>query len=344
MNQSTDEQKKESLTKILAIAGFLAIIIFAVWLAVQIVSILPSAFSSLASLADSVYNYDKEAEFEVATEKSVVNAGESFTITWTQLDGEGAYTFSYKCVDGVAIDIRKDGEILSVACDTAVDLGNVTSLEVQVQSEKARFVDIPYTITWSKTNSDDVVTKEATITVANASIPTGGVATDDEDEDDETPTAQPATPAAPTTPVKKPTYTAGTPVTITKLVYTIPASDPKGTIDLQVTFLGVGTLVGKTFVPKAVLDADDQNALQFEVKNIGTKTAQDWSYEANLPAGISYEGDDQKELKPNERAVITLGFDGLTRDGSEKISVEVTAKNDIKKSNNEFTKTIKIID
>jgi hypothetical protein len=339
MNQSTEEQKKESLTKILAIAGFLAIIIFAVWLAVQIVSILPSAFSSLASLADSVYNYDKEVEFEVATEKSVVNAGESFTISWTKQNAEGTYTFSYKCVDGVAVDIRKDGEISSVACDTTVDLGNVTSLEVQVQSQKARFVDIPYTITWSKANSDTVASKDATITVANASIPTGGVVAEEEG----TPTPEPAAPVA-TTPVKTPTYVAGKPITTTKLIYTIPVSDPKGTIDLQVTFLGVGTLSGKTFVPKAVLDADDQNALQFEVKNIGTKTAEDWSYEANLPAGISYEGDDQKALKPNERAVITLGFDGLTRDGSEKIGVEVTAKNDIKKSNNEFTKTVKIVD
>lgn len=339
MNQSTDEQKKESFTKVLAIAGFIAIIIFAVWLAVQIVSILPSAFSSLASLADSVYNYDKKTELEVATEKSVVNAGESFTITWTQLRGEGTYTFTYKCVDGVSIDIRdQSGAISSVACDTQVDLGNATSLEILVQSEKARFADIPYTITWSEAEGDAVVTKDASITVANASIPASGVVAEEVE-----PTPEQTTPAV-TTPAKTPTYTAGTPVTIKKFVYTIPVSDPKGNVDLQVTFLGVGTLSGKVFTPKTKLDIDDQNALQFEVKNIGTRTAEDWSYEANLPADISYDGADQKALKPNERAVITLGFDGLTKDGSEKIGVEVTAKGDTKESNNDFTKTIQFVD
>lgn len=344
MNQVTEE-KKESLTKILAIAGFVAIIIFAVWLAVQIVSILPSAFSSLASLADSVYNYEKDAALEVVTEKSVVNAGESFTISWTQMRKEGIYSFSYSCVDGVSLDIRdQDGAISSVACDTPIELGEATSLEVLVQSEKSRFVDIPYTVTFRETGAsdDEVVSDGSTITVANASIPTGGAVAEEESEE-EAPAEEPVKPAV-TTPVKTPTYTAGTPVTVQKFVYTIPVSDPKGTIDLQVTFLGVGTLLGNTFIPKATLDADDKNALQFEVKNIGTKTAQDWSYEADLPAGINYEGEDQKALKPNERAVITLGFEGLTKDGTEKVGVEVAAKNDVKRSNNEFTKTVKIVD
>lgn len=340
MNQATDEQKKESLTKVFAIAGFLAIIIFAVWLAVQIVSILPNAFSSLASLADSVYNYDRNVGLEVVTEKSVANAGESFTISWTAQRGDGTYAFSYACVEGVSVEIRnKAGEIVAVSCDTVLELANTTSLEIRVQSEKARFVDIPYTITY--TQGDKTISKNGTITIANATIPTGGIIATEEDTETEAPVvSKPTTPAV-TTP--KPQYVQGTPTTVQKIIYAIPVSDPKGTIDLQVTYLGVGTLTGKTFTPKAVLDVDHQNAVQFEVKNIGTKTAEDWSYEVDLPAKISYKGDDQKALKPNERAVITLGFDGLTKSGTEKISVEVVAKNDVKKSNNEFTKTIKLV-
>lgn len=342
MNQVTEE-KKESLTKTLAIVGFVAAVVFAVWLAVQIVSILPGAFSSLASIADVVYNYDHKQELEVSVPKGVVNAGDSFTITWTDMRKDGTYSFSYECTDGVSVEIRSNGEIKTVACDTPIDLGEATSLEVRIASEKSRFVDVPYTLTFTQTGaSDATVTKRSTITLVNASIPATGLASDEEKEETDSTPSKPTT--TQTTPAK-PTYTAGTPITTTKYVYTTPVSDPKGKIDLQVTFLGIGTIKGKTFVPATSIDSDDEDAaLQFEVKNIGTKTASEWSYEATLPSDITYKSPDQKALKPNERAVITLGFSGVSEKGSEKVSVEVDAEDDVKTSNNEFTKTVKVTD
>jgi hypothetical protein len=342
MNQVTEE-KKEALTKVLAIAGFIAVIIFAVWLAVQIVKVIPGAFSSLASIADVVYNYNGKEELEVSTPNSVVNAGDSFTINWTDMRKQGTYSFSYECTDGVSVEIRTNGAINSVACDTELDLGDVTSLELRVSSEKFRFVDVPYTITFTEVDSEEKIAKKSTVTLVNASIPTSGVVDTTDNEEKETPVVTKPVVTKPVAPVK-PTYTAGKPITTTKYVYVTPVSDPKGKIDLQVTFLGVGTLVGKTFVPKAVLDADENGALQFEVKNIGTKTSGEWEYEANLPSDITYASPDQKGLKPNERAVITLGFSEVSAEGSEKIGVEITTKNDSKQVNNEFTKTIKIVD
>lgn len=326
--------------KTFAILGFIAVIVLSVWLAVQIVSIIPSAFSSLASIADSVSNYRPDEKLEVATQNSVVNAGESFTITWTHMRREGTYTFSYGCVDGVSVDIRKkDGAIESLECNVPVEMTEATSLEIRASSEKSRFVDVPYTITFTANGSDNPIATQSTITVVNATIPASGLAAEDDQEEDAE-----VTPSKPTTKPSTPVYTLGKPVTIKKTVYTIPVSDPNGKIDLQVTFLGIGTITGKTFTPKSSIDVDDQGALQFEVKNIGTKTAEDWSYKAELPADITYTSGDQKALKPNERAVITLGFDGLTQDGTDIVGVEVTAKNDVKKSNNEFEKSIKIID
>lgn len=338
MNQ-VSEENKEALTKVLAILGFLAIVILGVWLAVKIVSIIPSAFSSLASIADVVYNYSPNQKLEVATDESVINGGESFTIAWTDMRKEGIYAFSYECADGVSVDIRQNGEIKSVACNTPTELGNVTSLEVRIASEKSRFVDVPYTITFTDKNSTEAsADARSTVTIVNASIPAAGIAIEEEPKE----TPRTSAPAPTPTKTKTPTYVAGTPTTVTKYVYVTPVSDPKGKIDLQVTFLGVGTLSGKTFTPKSSIDSDDQGALQFEVKNIGTKTSEDWSYEAQLPSDITYKSPDQKALKPNERAVITLGFSGISDEGSEKISVEVTAEDDVKNSNNEFEKTIKI--
>ncbi len=340
MNQVTDE-KKEALTKTLAIAGFIAVVVFAVWLAVQIVSVIPSAFSSLASIADVVYNYNNKQEIETSTENTVMNAGESFTITWTDMRKNGTYAFSYACTDGVSVEIRNGGDIATIACDTQVMLGDASTLEVRVSSEKARFVDVPYTITFTAEGEKETISKNSALTIVNASIPASGVVQAPVDEEDsETDT----TSASPVTPSKTPVYTAGKPVTVTKYVYVTPTSDPKGKVDLQVTFLGIGTIHGKTFVSASSIDADDQGALQFEVKNVGTKTAEDWSYVAELPSDITYKSGDQKSLKPNERAVITLGFTGIEDDGSEKVSVEVTAKNDVKDSNDEFSKTVKVTD
>lgn len=343
MNQVTEE-KKESLTKVFAILGFIALIIFAVWLAVQVVRVLPGAFSSLASIAEVVYNYNSKEELEVSTEKTVLNVGEAFTINWTNLSQEGTYTFTYKCTEGVSIDIRtSSGSSTEVACDTPVNLGDVASVEVLVSSEKSRFIDVPYTIAFIPKN-ETVASKitDAKVTIVNATIPASGVVVIENEEEVKEPVYEVGdTPVVSTPVAPKPTYTAGTPVTVTKYVYITPVSDPKGKIDLQVTYLGVGIIKNGAFV-KTTLEADEAGAMQFEVKNIGTKTAEDWSYEAELPANITYKSDDQKALKPNERAVITLGFEGISKSGTDTVSVEVDVKGDVKDSNNDFSQKVTI--
>lgn len=337
MNQVTEE-KKESLTKTFAIVGFVAIILFTVWLAVQIVTVIPSAFSSLASLADSVYNYDNAQELVVVSNDSVINAGESFTITWTDMQNDGNYSFSYACTEGVAVDAKDStGNIISLSCDTPLLLNEKTSLDLLIASEKFRFVDVPYTISFiGKGATGKTLATTKAITIVNASIPTGANLAEEPVVEETTPIV--ATPTNTVTPpAKTPTYTAGTPIVTKKIIYTIPVSDPKGDTDLAVTFLGIGTLNGKVFIPTKNISVNENGAVQFEIKNIGTKTSDDWSYEVNLPSDITFSSDTQKPLKPNERAVITLGFEGISKVGTEKITVEVTAKNDIKKSNNDFT-------
>ena len=122
----------------------------------------------------------------------------------------------------------------------------------------------------------------------------------------------------------------------------MPVSNPNGIGDLQVTYLGSGTISGSTFVKLASIDMDRSGAIQFEIKNIGTKTVDSWSYEAKLPADINYTSGSQKALKPNERAIITLGFEGLRKKGTEKVGVSITAKSDIKSSNNKVSGSVVI--
>lgn len=343
MNEVTTEEK-DGLTKTFAIVGFLVLIIFAVWLAVRIVSIVPSAFSSLASLADSVYNHNNKQELEVGSENSVMNAGASFPISWTKMRRDGTYTFSYACTEGVSIDVKNaEGTIVSLACGTPLALNGATSLEVLVASEKYRFVDIPYTITYTGKGDTEIgVTTTKTVTIVNATIPATGVAVIETPK----PVVKPVVskPVATVTPTKKPTYVAPKPhTTVSKVVYSLPVSNPNGSIDLQVTMLGSGTLSGSTFSKASSINVNKTGAIQFAIKNIGTKTADVWSYVANLPGDMTYTSPAEKALKPQEQAIITLSFDGITKTGSKQFSVAVVAQNDIVKANNTAVSSVVIV-
>jgi hypothetical protein len=353
MDQQVPEERKDSVTKTLAILGFIAIVILIVWLAVKVVALIPSAFSSLASIADSVYNTTGSKELVVKTKNSVVTAGEAFPVSWSKMRGGGTYGFEYDCADGVSVDIREEsGAIMPVACDTFIDLENTTKMDLLINAEKERFTDVEYTITYVRDGAENVVT-DSVITVVNTSIDSEDALTYEdavmEDEEPEGEVAgeftfatrpEPSTPAEPTTP----TYTAGEPEVVANYVYQIPVSDPNGVVDLQVTHLGVGVVDDGIFIPLSNLEEDKQGAIRFEIKNVGTKTADDWSYEAALPSDIGYESGKQTALKPNERVVITLGFDGITRTGIEEFGVEVDAEKDVNIANNSYLWAVEVVD
>ena len=101
-----NNQRKDSTIKTLAIIGFTATIVLGVWLAVQVVQLAPSAFSSLASLSESVYGKPGAEEITVVTSKSVVNNTETFELRWSEVERPGQYRFTYECVDGVDVLIK----------------------------------------------------------------------------------------------------------------------------------------------------------------------------------------------------------------------------------------------
>jgi len=356
MNQVTPEQK-DSVTKTFAIVGFVVAILFAVWLAVQVVSVIPSAFNSLASIADGVYNYNEDQELTVSTPTSVVNSREAFEISWTEMTRPGTYSFEYECVDGVAIDARDvSGNIISLDCGTPMNLLTETELELLVLSEKQRFVDISYTVTFTPKAKGAVPTlSNSQITIVNASIPTQTeivIEPEMSEEPEEVVVEEPTPTVAGETTTETPVtntpsgdtgLTAGTPTTVEEIIYAIPTSNPNGKIDLQVTYLGVGSLEDKTFTREAELETDKQGAFKFEVRNIGTKTSHDWEFEAHLPSGIEYQSKSQDPLKPNEKAVITIGFNGLTQTGVERFGADITTKDDVNRNNNSFTWAVKVV-
>ncbi len=350
MSQVTKEAK-DVTTKIFAIIGFIAVIIFTIWLIVNVVTMIPSAFSSLASIADGVYNTRPESGLTVAASKSIVNTDEDFTISWTDTGRTGTYSFSYECTNGVSIDVRTEsGTVKTLPCDQALELESTRSIDVIANSEERRFVDVPYLVTFTNAGAlDAFFEKTGQFTVVNAGIPQSvdvAVETETEEEVEEETGGEVAgetTTEAPA--VNAPVTGGGSPTIIEEPIFAIPTSNPRGTVDLQVTYLGVGHLENNnSFDPKADIDNDEKGSFRFAVKNIGTKTSEKWDFEATLPTGQVFKSDDQSPLKPNERAVITLGFDAVGTTGFKDIGAEVDVDDDVNNANNAFTWGVRVTD
>lgn len=356
------QNKKDSVLKSLAIAGFIGIIILIAWLSVQLVSIVPGAFSSLASLAESL-NQTQQSGVEnespsiiVTSNTTLAKAGESVELSWTTSNTPGSYIFSYECSDGVAVDITNIEGVRSIACDTNYNIGNISLLSLTIDSEKERYTDMNYTIAFLGTNDvEPRASGFSSITVINSEVQTAVTSEDDSMNSTETEVATPTeseptvetTPAETVTevatpvetkPVEVSTPTPTTPAYEQEFVYTIPVSDPNGRTDLSAKFLDAGTIIGNTFFAGKIKQ-NESGAIQFEVKNLGTKTSDNWTFAVTLPEGNTYNSAVQNPLKPNERAVITIGFSG-TNDSSHTFIVTTDEPTDSTVLNDRFAQTV----
>jgi len=344
-----NNQRKDSAIKILAIIGFTATVVLGVWLAVQVVQLAPSAFTSLASLSESVYGKPNTEEITVVTSKSVVNNTETFALRWSTVDRPGEYRFTYECTDGIEVLVKnKDGAMTPAACGQPFTLVGDGETELQVKSDKLRFIDVSYTVTFTDEGAREVAVADSDkFTVVNASIPQGGVVAGADDNKEKTDEAtaddEEEKVITPVVPTKTTTPTPTVPTTPQyEFTYKLPVSNPNGFVDLKTTYIGVGELNNSNvFIPRSSIDNDTRAALKFSVTNIGTKTSDDWTYEVEMPNGSTYESSKQDGLKPNETATIILGFDA-TDTGTKSISGEVTVDDDRSKANNDFNRLVTV--
>jgi hypothetical protein len=356
MNNETS-QKKDSILKILAITGFIGVIIGIAWASIQLVSVVPSALASLAeSVNDSSSADDEGREVDtlvVTSDTLLTDAGDPVTINWNTTQANGSYVFSYECADGVAIDLINETGLRSIQCGSNYNIGNVNSATISIDSAKNRYTDITYSVAFLGTNDTRPrAAGSAALTVLNGDISDEVVTLDDEQEkeaDSDVISPEPeatTTPATTAEPVTPPEQTAPTappaPEYTQEFVYTIPTSNPNGKTDLAARYLFIGEIVSNRFVPGAIGEKQD-GAMQFEVKNFGTKTSRNWSFTVSLPGGGTYESPTQTPLKPNERAILTIGFTGAdTRSHTFTVTVGVAA--DSNRNNNDFSHRVTFVD
>jgi hypothetical protein len=331
MNSATFSSKQPRV-RALIIAGFLFIIALLAWLAIQVVSVLPAAFSSLASLAEGLNQY-KEAmvDYEplsITAAPSEIVAGMPVTITWKKDDRPGTYIFSYSCQDDISVSVVTPAGQKPVACDTRYDLGDTDTLTFIPNSGKTG--NFGYAISFMRGN--DV----GPIRIAEQNVPLAiQVVTEDpnpetdgqvlgESDSDETATSS------------EPTVTPPPTVVVEEIIYEIPTSNPNGVTDLFTKYIVVGDIKNNRFVA-GTIEQGETGAIQFEVKNGGTKTSGVWTYKINLPDG-TYESPRQLPLKPNERAVIAISFTA-PRERTHTFTVKLDV-DDYSDRNNQFSQKI----
>ncbi len=337
MDNQNEQTRKDRILRGFAVAGFVAIIIIIAWLGIKFVSVLPNAFSSLASIADTVYNY-KKPEVIVVANKTNLRNGEEVSLSWQVPSQKGTFAISYACESGISVETQADDDSQFLKCDTNYNIGAVSGIDLFVYSERNRFADVDFTIDFIPTNATEpTATDTRKVTVTNASI-ASETTTDDE--------VTPTTPT-PDSEVETPTPTTPAPVPPPKKyvqvpIYGIPTSNPYGNTDLAARFINLGVFSSnQIFTPRTSIDRDETGAIQFEVKNIGTKTSGIWAYVITLPNGTMYTSDLKSGLKPNERSVITIGFDmDDVRTGTKSSTLAVAVIGDSNLSNNSFTTKI----
>lgn len=340
MNNQTEQESKDRILKSFAVAGFIAIIIIIAWLGIKLVSTLPNAFSSLASIADTVYNY-KKPEVILVVNNNSVNSGEVVALSWQVPSQKGTFAVSYTCAAGISVEISDDDDFRLLNCDTNYNIGAVSGVDLFVYSEHDRFADVDFKIDFIPTNATEPTASDTRkVTVINTSIAT------------ETETEREIVEETPTTPTPDPTVAITTPTTPTPVtqpkkyiqvpIYGVPISNPYGNIDLAARFIATGIFSSNNiFTPRTSIDTDETGGMQFEVKNFGTKTSGNWAYVITLPNRTLYTSPQQAPLKPNERTIITIGFDmdDVSR-GTKSTTLAVAVIGDSKLTNNSFTTTI----
>jgi len=338
-------QKKGSILNTLAVAGFIAIVLLLAWLSIQLVQLFPNALTSLASLAEGVDQAsetmgedDAMEPIIITSNTSLMKTGETLDIEWFAANARGSYVFAFDCIDGVAVNQIEAGVERQLTCDTNYNVGDVTALTIAIESEKNRYTDVTYNVGFLATNDTEPQAMGTdVVTIINEEVNGFAVATDSGELAVEEVTSQPTTPETPVavTPV---TPTPQTPVFEQEFVYEIPTSDPNGITDLSTAFIAVGEIRNNRFVPGAV-ETDQGGAIQFSVKNFGTKTSSNWTFEITLPNGGTYNSPVQTPLKPNERAVLTIGF-AAGSDTSHTFEVSVDESTDRNSRNDSFSQRV----
>ena len=326
MENNSKGRFAETAVRILAVFGFVAIILIGLWGSVSVAKVIPGTFASLASAIVSLTSVFVPANnaITISVPSLTVNDGEAFALSWTHESTQnGSYKFRYDCVPGVSFTSpTRTGSEAAIFCNTPFNFLNATdSITVTAFSEENQLTDVGVHIDFIPEGSTQAaVTGSVTLTVNN----------------NEEQTTTPNTPNTNTGTRNPGTETSSTfPISGGQT-----ASNPNGFVDLTVAVIAVG-VVDKdtgTFTASSTPTRDSSQyrvAARFAVTNIGTKTSDQWNFNAVLPTFPShiFTSPNQQALGPGDRIEFTIGFDSFDQDGVGDLVINIDPSGRMNESN-----------
>ena len=344
MERDQNEELKKASRRILAVFAFVVVIALGVFGSLALASAIPGAFSGMASAVGSVFtpgsdspsnggngntNNNANEGITLSVPKVTVNEDTPFIVSWNHEDKttEGVYAVRYNCVEDITFTFpTQSGSQTEVQCNTAFNVGNTTSVSVTPSSDDGEGTnDVTFRVDYTPNGeSASTVNGEDTVTIARTDTTT-------------------------TNPGGTGTNGGGGTVTVPIPGTGIGVSDPNGFVDLSTRLVAVGVVNRSTnqFFSVAVPSRSNFNervAIQFEVKNNGTKTSPTWRFSANLPTNQNflYNSPTQTALRPGESIVYTLAFDNFIST-SGTVTVNVDPSNIIAESNESNNRFVRVI-
>lgn len=332
------KQFHESSMKSLSIVGLIAVLAV---ISYGLVKATPAIIRGIASAAVSLSSVFIPAEkLTVASDTYTIASGGQFTLKWN-LDTTsttpvgGSYTISYPCMDGVHLEAAGHGSSDIVFCNTVFHfLNDNNSLTLSGFSTKGATVNLPVTVYFTR-NQESSPSTQATATIT---------ITGETSADAVKPPVKPSTNAN-TGNTSSNATTGGLNGTFqTSQIEQIPgtgvanaASNPNGNIDLTANILETGYIDKTTlaFVAAKEVKPDQRAAIRFEIVNLGSKAAKDWTFAAVLPTfpGYIFQSNTQQTLMPGDRVQFTLGFDSIIKKAENEFVINVDPLGSVQETN-----------
>ncbi len=314
MNTNT-ERGEGLVSNILAIAGFIILIVIIIWGAFHFLNLASSGFSALLNRTG--------ASAIVVTAPKTVQSGQPLDISWKYAaEEEGVFAVMYQCREGLQFRIPLATSTSPIPCGSPFSVGpkTISAARLIPVLSSGTTADVPVSVMFMSigTSTTPVSRAQGNVTVtvtAGTTTPTTA-----------TPNTEPgtATKTPPTTSTPTPTVTT-------------PVSSPKPSTpaDLAVRILSIGVVDPMTgmIVARQPLGAHETVAVTFDIRNQGGTSSGTWYFSAQLPTNPAtpYVSPAQRPLGPGDRIENTLRFNQAMIGGIFTVTVDPT--NIVRESN-----------
>ena len=298
----SNQQSPGLLANILAVAGFIILIVIIVWGAYHLLRLTGSGVTSLFS------KFGGKSDAIALTSPASAQSGKSFPLSWKFTPAEnGTYAFLYQCKSGFRFDLATAaGTNAAIPCGNAFTVGANTSLTLLPTLSGTSSIDIPVSVVFMPSATSSSARPQGTATIRVIASTEAAPAT----------TVTPTKPASGTNTGSTGTHVAG------------PA-------DLAVHIIGVGVVDPYgNFVQRAPMNPNEIAAVKFDIGNNGGASTGVWFFTVQLPTDpmYTYQSPAQMSLAPGAHIENILRFRPMNAGGGQ-VSVWVDPQNLVRESN-----------